>query len=338
MDLSTVQIILTLFTFVSVLGTCLLIVQYIDLEAKEQLSVRKKHKKVQEKKEESIEEALMSLFELNENENDKVRLCEFEGTTPPVGLAVKSSIVKLSKKDSRLGITQILAISMVIVLIFVIFGARTGSMLASGLGVVVACIYPYLIINLVSMHKGAGIQYDSQVAMRNLMSFYMDAPNFDVAVKNTLKVIKPGTLIHKKLTNYYNAVFNEGNGKEAAMKQMYDELSDDYYFRMFMLTAMKAETSKAEYKKALISIPRRYENLVVENKSLAFNMSCIFVIYVIGLIAMMAMFHFVKVFDPAVSTLLTTTAIGNFIQTVAFSIYAGSGLFVLQRMKLVKVN
>ena len=47
MDLSTVQIILTLFTFVSVLGTCLLIVQYIDLEAKEQLSVRKKHKKVQ---------------------------------------------------------------------------------------------------------------------------------------------------------------------------------------------------------------------------------------------------------------------------------------------------
>ena len=342
MNIETVQLILTLSTFITVLAVCILTMMIIDEDAKEQVPLRtvKEKPKWDVPKEESsgLELLLESMLGMSEAELDTVELHTYEGTRPSLLLGIKSSINNLSSKESRIGIVQIFTISLVLFSVIFVFGASNGSVPTTGLGVISACIYPYLIINLVTMHRGAAVQYESQVAMRNLMSFYLDAPNFDIAVKNTIDVIKKGTPISRKLINYYNAVFNEGVGKSVAMVELKNELKDDYYFNMFMLTAIKAENSKAEYKKALLSIPRRYENLVYENKNMTFNMTCIFVIYVIGLVMMLAMFKFAAGFDPEVYSILVATPFGNLIQIVAFLIYAGAGMFILPKMQLVKVK
>lgn len=338
------QIILTFLSMVSVFATCYFIILYVEETAKEQLAwtgKKTKKKKSDEAvtgKEKSVEETIMELLDLSEDEKEIIEICEYEGKRPGLKLQIRKSFLDLTKKGTSINITHIVVISLVIFMLLSLIGANNRSAPTAALAAVVSIVYPFLLVNLLSMRRITAKQNEAQLAMITLVSTYMDAPNFDVAVRDALKIIKPGTQIHKSLTSYYNAVFNEGVGKSVAMLTLKDELNEDYYFRMFILTAIKAETSKAEYKKTLVSIPKRYGILVKENKDLSSNMTIMVAIYVIGLIVMMAAYPMATMLSEGAIQVLSQTLIGNIAQIIAFAIYIGCGFFLLANLKLVKVE
>ena len=342
MSYTHIQVLLSLLISGVVFFLMTLVISYIDADVedialgrkanKESYKTKKKEKNGENK---SFEDELKTLLELSDDEAEELTLARFQKKKASFKVETKTAIMGLSKKDDAVGLTQLIIMAVVVSIVLTFLSISLKMYVAPLLAFFLGIIYPVQFVYALAMCKGYEYQVQSQKAMVILLSMYLDCPNFDVAVKDTLKIINEGTSIRKKLEEYYDSTTYENKAKDLALNDLLNDLKDDYFFYTFMLTVIKAESMDKSYKHNLVSIPKRYMILIQENKATVVNMVMSLVVYILGLLLMFLTYFGTLSLDEQMPALMASST-GVFYQVAAYSVYAVIGFGLIPRIKISK--
>lgn len=204
--------------------------------------------------------------------------------------------------------------------------------------VIMSIIVPFAMVNILGLKNKSNINKGNLHLLSVLLPIYRDATSFEQSLRGVLGSLDTKSRQYKAVQKCYSNLLNLSMAKADAIEVLKKDLMADKYVVDYFNIVLQAEMNDKAYKDSLGSVLKSYEALVIENDSVVSNAFYSFILYIGGIIGLIAMTAMLKSNDPKSYMELTTTVKGQAVILGIFTVITVAGLAMAKAADLIKLN